>query len=147
MHGRLTGAAYLEFLQDTLPLFLDDVPLRTQRQLWLMHDGAPAHTSLVVRDYLNHSFPGRWIGQGGPISWPPRSPDLNPADFFLWSHLKTLVYSETPVESEDELLLRIRNSCAQIHDRPDMLPNVMNSLIRRCNLCIDVGGGHVEHLL
>jgi hypothetical protein len=23
----------------------------------------------------------RWIGTGGPIGWPPRSPDLNPLDF------------------------------------------------------------------
>jgi hypothetical protein len=24
--------------------------------------------------------------------WPPSSPDLNPCDFFLWGHLKQLVY-------------------------------------------------------
>ena len=27
-------------------------------------------------------FPDAWIGRGGPIPWPPRSPDLSPLDFF-----------------------------------------------------------------
>lgn len=49
-------ATYLKILQDSLPLFFDDVPLQTRRQPWLMHDGAPAHSSLVERDYLNHTF-------------------------------------------------------------------------------------------
>ncbi|GBM88486.1 hypothetical protein AVEN_269361-1 [Araneus ventricosus] len=26
--------------------------------------------------------PDRWIGRGGPVLWPPRSPDLTPLDFF-----------------------------------------------------------------
>ncbi|EZA48673.1 hypothetical protein X777_13179, partial [Ooceraea biroi] len=40
---------------------------------------------------LNESFPDRWIGRGGRISWPARSPDLMPLDFFLWGHLKNEV--------------------------------------------------------
>ena len=28
--------------------------------------------------------------------WPPRSPDLTPADFFLWGLLKGTVYKNTP---------------------------------------------------
>lgn len=147
MHCRLTGRAYLGFLQDTLALLLDDVPLQTRRQLWLMHNGAPAHRSILVRDYLNQPFPGRWIGHGGPFLWQPRSPDLNLEDFFLWGHVKALVYSEYPIESEYELLLRIINSSEEIRNKLAMLQNVMESMIRHCNLCIEVGGGHVEHLL
>ncbi len=33
---------------------------------------------------LNKKFPNKWIGRGGPFSWPPRSPDLTPLNFFLW---------------------------------------------------------------
>jgi len=58
-----------------------------------MHDGAPAHFSLLVRQHLDEMFPGKWVGRGGPIAWPPRSPDLNPLDFFLWGYAKSLVYS------------------------------------------------------
>jgi hypothetical protein len=39
------------------------------------------------------NFPGQWVGQGGPIVWPPCSPDLTPLDFFLWGCVKDQVYS------------------------------------------------------
>ena len=60
---------------------LEDVPLRQQQQTWFMHDGTPAHFHLSVRRYLNRRYGERWIGRGGPVPWPPRSPDLNPLDF------------------------------------------------------------------
>jgi hypothetical protein len=41
---------------------------------------------------LNVNFPGWRIRRGGPISWPPRSPDLTPLDFFLWGYAKDQVY-------------------------------------------------------
>jgi hypothetical protein len=39
--------------------------------------------SLPVCGALNEKFPNVWIGRGGPIHWPPRSPDLTPMDFFV----------------------------------------------------------------
>jgi hypothetical protein len=66
-----------------------------------MHDEAPAHFSMYARKYLNDVFPARWIGRGGSLFWPARSPDLNPLDFFV-GNLRCLVY-ETPVEREDDL--------------------------------------------
>ncbi|EFN69121.1 hypothetical protein EAG_14837, partial [Camponotus floridanus] len=54
-----------------------------------MHDGAPPHYTGIVREYLTNNFGNKWIGRGGPIPWPARSPDLNPLDFFFWGHLKT----------------------------------------------------------
>ncbi|EZA50914.1 hypothetical protein X777_10741 [Ooceraea biroi] len=38
----------------------------------------------VARTVLHEMFPERWIGRGGYISWPARSPDLNPLDFFFY---------------------------------------------------------------
>ena len=29
-------------------------------------DGAPPHWGLIVRDFLNETFPNRWIGRNGP---------------------------------------------------------------------------------
>jgi len=46
-------------------------------------DGAPPHFALTVRAYLDHTFPGRWIGRSGPLPWPPHSLDLTPCDFWL----------------------------------------------------------------
>jgi hypothetical protein len=79
-------------LKNIMPDFLADVPLIIHEELHLTHDGAPAHFSPIARRYLNRKFPGQWIGRGGPISWPPCSPDLNPLNFYLWGHLKSPVY-------------------------------------------------------
>jgi len=32
---------------------------------------------------LTATYNDRWIGQGGPVAWPPQSPDLTLMDFFL----------------------------------------------------------------
>lgn len=85
---RLTDEVYRNFLEPTLPQFLDDVPLDTRYAMWFMHDGAPAHFSMLAREFLTVTYGDRWIGRGGPHLWPARSPDLNPLDFFLWGHLK-----------------------------------------------------------
>jgi hypothetical protein len=66
-----------------------------------MHDGAPTHFDRVVTDHLNERFHERWIRRGGPVSWPPRSPDLIPLDFYLWGHLKTVVYATAVNDAED----------------------------------------------
>jgi len=59
-----------------------------------MQDGAPTHFSCFVTDVLSARFPDAWIGRGGPIPWPSRSPDLSPLDFFLWGYIKNIVYGE-----------------------------------------------------
>ncbi|KAJ4449220.1 hypothetical protein ANN_00617 [Periplaneta americana] len=84
---RLTGQAYTNFLENTIPHVLEDTPLINRQHIHFLHDGAPAHFSSTARRYLDRRFPDRWIGRGGPIAWPPRSPDLNPLDFYLWGHL------------------------------------------------------------
>lgn len=104
--NRLTGAAYLTFLQDELPGLLEDVPLETRQRMVFLHDGAPPHFLLAVRQYLNEQFGERWIGRGGPIPWPPRSPDLNPLDYCIWGYTKELVYARS-VDTEAELRQRI----------------------------------------
>jgi len=54
---------YLEFLQNTLPEQLENIPLATQYSTYLQHDGAPSHTRLVMQ-HLNITFPNRWISRG-----------------------------------------------------------------------------------
>jgi hypothetical protein len=53
--------------------------------MWFQHDGAPPHNSRLTQQVLNTWNPHKWIGRGGPVAWPPRSPDLTPVDFFLWN--------------------------------------------------------------
>ena len=81
---RLTGEAYLRFLEEELPRLLEDVPVNKRGRMYFEHDGAPPYSSREVRHFLNSRFPGRWIGSGGPHNWPARSPDLNPLDYCVW---------------------------------------------------------------
>ena len=89
--NRLTGEIYLTFLRDTLPTFLDAVPLEIRQVMWLQHDRAPTNFDRNVRNHLNVTYPDLWIGRGGPVPWPARLPDLTPLDYFLWGSMKALM--------------------------------------------------------
>ena len=143
---RLTGETYLDFLRNQLPQLLRDVPVNTQERMMLQQDGAPPHSSRQVKEYLNTTFPERWIGRGGPHQWPARSPDLTPLDFFLWGHMKSLVYQEKP-ESRNNLILRIMEAAEEIRGDRAMLKNATTSVLDRARKCIECGGCHFEHLL
>lgn len=70
----------------------EQIEQESNLKIVFQQDGAPPHFALRVRERLNEKFPGQWIGRGGPILWPPRSPDLSPLDFFLWGYVKDTVY-------------------------------------------------------
>ena len=95
-----------------------------------MHDGAPAHFALAVRAILHQRFPNKWIDLQGPTQWPSRSPDLNPLDFYLWGHLKAIVYS-TPIHNVEILRQRIEQECQQIQQTPGIWKRGRQSMMRR----------------
>lgn len=41
----------------------------------------------LVRNFISEQCI-EWIRTNENVSWPPRSPDLTPLDFFLWGTLK-----------------------------------------------------------
>ena len=105
---------YIIFIRDILTEMLKNVPLQIRQWLWFQHDGVPAHSALDVREYLNNVFPNPWIGRGGPVQWPPRSPDLA-MDFFIWEEMKCLVY-ETPIDTPEDLVARVAEAAAIIRE-------------------------------
>jgi hypothetical protein len=82
--NKLAGRNYKDFFgQQQQPDFMANVPLIIYEELHFTDDGVPAHFILVIRGYLNQKFVAGWgIGRGGAIAWSPRSPDLNPLDFY-----------------------------------------------------------------
>lgn len=140
----LNGAVYLNFLRNNLNILLEDVPLLTRRRMWYQHDGAPPHYTHEVTNFLNRRFPNRWIGRGGPVAWPARSPDLTPLDFSLWGYIKNIVYNHPPTTVEDMRLRIIR----AFEEAPvQMLRNIQASYARRLEFCLNENGHHFEHLL
>ncbi|XP_045481718.1 uncharacterized protein LOC123685901 isoform X2 [Harmonia axyridis] len=69
--------------------------------LWFQQDCAPSHYAADVRRYLDGIFPNMWIGRREPTEWPARSPDFNPLDYFIWAHLKNVVYKTKPANIEE----------------------------------------------
>lgn len=143
---RLNGQTYTDFLQNELPQLLENLPPDLRAQMWFMHDGAPPHFSIIARQHLQNVYGNRWIGRGGPVPWPPRSPDLNPLDFYLWGHLKQLVYSR-PIPNVDVLRQRIQEGFETIRNNPRILQRVRGNLIKRLRACRDANGNNFEHFL
>jgi hypothetical protein len=56
--------------------------------MWFIHEGAPPYFLHIVREHLKQTFGEQWMGRGGPVDWPARSPGRNPLDFLLLGHPK-----------------------------------------------------------
>lgn len=142
--GILNGRTFFNFLEQEFSVLLDDVPIDIRRKMMVQMDGAPAHFSFEVRNFLNTHFSNRWIGRGSGNNWPPRSPDLTPVDFFLWGYIKNIVYF-TPPTSPEDMKMRITNAFASITS--NTLKNVRESFEDRIAHCIEQDGKQIEHLL
>ena len=107
-----------------------------------MQDGAPPHIGRRVKDVLHQHFTDdRVISRAFPMNWPPRSPDLNPCDFWLWGYLKSVVYQghvpDIPTLKE-RIMLHVRRI------NTDMLRATVEHLVYRMQLLEHQAGGHIE---
>ncbi|CAI6359192.1 unnamed protein product [Macrosiphum euphorbiae] len=143
--GTLNGRRYLEFLINELPIMLDDIPLATRNHSILQQDGAPAHNAIVMKNYLNEHFENRWIRTNGIIKWPPRSPDLTPLDYFLWGHLKTIVYGNPPTNLID-LKQKIIVACNQL-TKGQISSATNKEFLRRTEACLNYNGEQFEQFI
>lgn len=154
MEENLTGELYLDLLENVInPLITESLEnqidqdgnlLLDEENLFFQQDGAPPHYALPVRNWLNETFPDKWIGRRGAIEWPARSPDLTPLDFFLWGHLKSVVYKTQPRDIP-ELRRRIVEECQRI--TPETFQNLREQFELRLYHCLTNNGGHFEHLI
>jgi hypothetical protein len=97
----------------------------------------------TVRQSLNQTS-GEWAGRGGPVSWPARSPDLNPLDFWLWEHLKTSVCL-LPINDLEILEQKAENAFQEIRVKPGIFDRLRTSVRRRAERCLEMNGNHIEH--
>ena len=129
---------YLDMLQNFfLPKF-NAIP--NSHRYHFMQDGAPPHFSLAVRRFLDQHFGARWIGRGcghQSLSWPPRSPDLTPCDFYLWGHIKEKVYTRSPKNYYD-LIQFISEAFEEIDSLT--LKRVFDSIPSRYINCVQQNG-------
>lgn len=130
---------YLDMLENFFLPAMEDVNLE---EFYFQQDGCPAHSTRLVTHFLNQHFQERWIGRYGSIHWPARSPDLTPADFYLWGYLKQKVYS---CDLHDDLQLlkqKIRDAVNEIN--ATSITKVFEEFRVRVEKCADRGGTHIE---
>ena len=101
---------------------------------WFFHwDNAPVHTATDVQEFL---------GKKGikMIEHPPYSPDLAPADYFLFPKLKSALegrrLTQDTFKKEWEGVIRSVSK--------DDFSAAFNKWIERYQKCIRIGGGYVE---
>jgi hypothetical protein len=101
-------------------------------------DGATPHTACSTKNFLRQQFgENKVISRGFPFGWPGYSPDLTPADFSLWPHLKMLVNTKnycTLPELKDAITHEFENM------PQTFFANSVSSILERCALCIEGNG-------
>ena len=128
--------------------FIPDVQqqIGNLNHLWFQQDGAPAHAAGETKSLLQSYFHERIISRGFSAEWPPRSPDLTPCDFHLWSAVAELVYVNGAFTTVDDLRSALINAfnTLRIHHMDDIKKAVL-SVPRRLHECIQVNGSHLVH--
>ena len=112
---------------------------------FFQQDGAPPHYAVTVRKFLYEQLPSRWIGQRGPVEWPPRSSDLTPVDFFSWDVVKNKVFSRKPLTVDDTIRC-IREACQETDDDKELCAKGCLNVASRLKECVNNEGRQFEHL-
>ncbi|GFW96553.1 transposable element tc3 transposase [Trichonephila clavipes] len=110
-----------------------------------IQDGAPSHITKPVKILLRDTFGAdRVISRGFENAWPPRSPDLNPYDFYLWGLLKDIVYRKRHAS-----VAGLKSSITR-HMRcvtTDILNVTEDHAILRFQHVVASDGSHIEHII
>lgn len=85
----MTAALYLNMLEEFLvPILKEQGP----NHVLFQQDGAERLRLFSLYSYfgfVGRKFSWKWIGRGGPVTWPPCYSDLTPRDVF-WGYIKIL---------------------------------------------------------
>ena len=117
--------------------------MTVSNDIWFPQDGATSHTACVTIDLLKSKFGERVISRNGPVEWPPRSRDLTPLDFFLWGHIKSLVYANK-LATLDDLKDNIHREIANVS--VEMCAGVVENWVQRIDRSKRARGGHTTDI-
>ena len=124
-----------------LQQLFDEETLIELNDHWYEEDGAPAHLSKVVLDWLQTSFPERLISIESSFPWLANSSDLYPLHFYLWELVKQEVFAANP-QSIAETKELIRTILAEIPQAT--LQRTIGNFECRLDLCIAALGGPLK---
>lgn len=141
----MTGDKYLALLEEDISARIAEA--NAPEEIYFMHDGCPAHNYGLATAFLRDAFPAdHVIGTHELVwPWPPRSPDLNKCDFFLWGHLKSTIYRTAPFANTNMLRAAIEQCCAAL--TAEQLTRVTDEMRDQLEYCVAAEGGLFEHYL
>ena len=138
----MTGASYLAMVRDEV---WPEVRGRaSQRGFWWQQDGASVHCTDDNLAFLEQRFRGRVISRRGEHPWPPYSPDLSPLDYYFWGYANAEVFRRKPTTIE-QLKAIVEEVAANLSG--EVLRAVMSNFRKRCEICLQMEGGHFEYAL
>lgn len=143
--SHVVGPFFIDGVLPSQKYIIQAFPDINIQNVYFQQDGCPVHNALRVANYLQEQFPHRWIGTNTDrISWPARSPDLSPLDFFYWGYLEQKIYGHenTRPANLQELEDHILNTSNNI--TPQMLDNVRSNFYDRLGFCLAKNGGIFE---
>ena len=131
----VTKEVYLRVLQTVVKPWVDNVS--KGRPYVFQQDGAPAHTSNLVQEWLLKNLDMFWSKN----IWPPNSPDLNPLDYFVWGVIERET-NKSRHANTDSLTAAIKTSFNKLS--PQMLACACERFRSRIEKVINVGGSYIE---
>ena len=140
--GTVNQLVYLDMLENVVWPRIRSVSSR--RQYFFQQDGATAHTTLRVREWLATKFRERIISRYTNIPWPSRSPDLSPLDYWLWSVCLAELRRNPPSDMEElkEIVQEYINSL-----EPGEIIKACRDITPKAMACIESNGGVFEYKL
>ncbi|CAK9829643.1 Transposable element Tcb1 transposase [Anthophora retusa] len=131
----VTKEVYLNVLINVVKPWMEIVS--SGKPYVFQQDGAPAHTSHLVQNWLSDNVDMFWSKE----FWPPNSPDLNPLDFYVWSVIER-VTNKSRHPNLASLRAAIEAAFADM-DR-DSLKRACERFRPRLEAVIQAGGGYIE---
>jgi len=135
-HGQTVNKEfYVAVLKHLREAVCQKRPQLWTNQSWVLHhDNAPAHSSFLVRKFLAKN-------ETTIVPQPPYSPDLAPADFFLFPKLKSTLKGRC-FDTIDEIL---KNSMNELFTIPkEAFQKAFQSWQKRWERCVASKGNYFE---
>lgn len=132
---KITKEVYLSVLMSTLHPWITTVA--AGRQYIFQQDGAPAHTSNLVQNWISANFDMFWSKE----MWPPNSPDLNPLDYFVWGVIER-VANHSRHANEPSLKEAIEKAFADLDTQ--QLKRACSRFRQRIEAVIAAKGSYIE---
>ena len=128
--------------EQLFPQMMEQLGRSKWKSLIWQHDGADPHQARMVMEWLDGVFRERMLALKSirGDSWAPSSPDMNPADFFLWGYLKEKVYSPPPTTILS-LKRKIKTKFMKI---PELIRKAVFAMKKRAGLMVMEGGRQFE---